>query len=266
MHIVIADAFDPSLSERLQAFGTVSEGLDRLSEANVLLIRSKTKCTAEFLEDAPELKLIIRGGVGLDNVDRVVAKEKGITVHNTPKASSIAVAELAFALMISVPNHIVRGHNSMAEGEWIKKQLKRTELFGKTLGLVGIGNIATEVTKRGAAFGMTVKAYDKYVSQSDHAEMVGSLEELVDGADYVSVGRLFPTGSKLDTRPATLDTLRAVRAAVSLPVCAIGGINESNLDEVLAAGADMASVIAAVVAAANVREAARGLAARFPNA
>ena len=86
-----------------------------------------------------------------------------------------------------------------------------------------------------------------------------------DGADYISVGRLFPTGSKLDTRPATLDTLRAVRAAVSVPVCAIGGINESNIDEVLAAGADMASVIAAVVAAANVREAASRLAARFPN-
>jgi thiamine-phosphate pyrophosphorylase len=85
-----------------------------------------------------------------------------------------------------------------------------------------------------------------------------------DGADYVSVGRLFPTGTKLDTRPATLDTLRAVRAAVSVPVCAIGGINESNIDDVLAAGADMASVTAAVVAAANVREAASRLATRFP--
>ncbi len=84
-----------------------------------------------------------------------------------------------------------------------------------------------------------------------------------DGADYVSVGRLFPTGSKADTRPATLDTLRAVKAAVSVPVCAIGGINESNIDEVIAAGADMASVIGAVVAAADVREAARRLAARF---
>jgi len=187
MHIVIADAFAPDLPARLEQFGTVSEGLDELANADVLLIRSKTKCTPEFLDQAPNLKLIIRGGVGLDNVDRPYAESKGIRVHNTPKASAIAVAELAFALMIAVPNHIVRGHNSMAEGEWIKKQLKRTELFGKTLGLVGIGNIATEVAKRGAAFGMTVKAYDKYVNQSDHAEMVGSLEELVDGADYVSL-------------------------------------------------------------------------------
>ena len=84
-----------------------------------------------------------------------------------------------------------------------------------------------------------------------------------DGADYVSVGRLFPTGSKDDTRPATAETLRAVKAAVSLPVCAIGGVNESNIDDVLAAGADMAAVIAAVIAAPDVREAARRLAARF---
>jgi len=85
-----------------------------------------------------------------------------------------------------------------------------------------------------------------------------------DGADYVSVGRLFETGSKDDTRPATTETLRAVKAAVSVPVCAIGGINESNIDEVIEAGADMVAVIDAVCAAANPRAAARGLAGRFP--
>lgn len=84
-----------------------------------------------------------------------------------------------------------------------------------------------------------------------------------DGADYVSVGRLFPTGSKEDTRPATTETLRAVKAEVSLPVCAIGGIDETNIDEVVAAGADMAAVIAAVVAAPDVEETARRLAGRF---
>lgn len=90
-----------------------------------------------------------------------------------------------------------------------------------------------------------------------------ALQAEVDGADYVSVGRLFPTGSKADTRPATLDTLRAVKAAVSIPVCAIGGINESNIDAVIEAGTDIVSVIAAVVAAPDVREAARALASRF---
>jgi thiamine-phosphate pyrophosphorylase len=84
------------------------------------------------------------------------------------------------------------------------------------------------------------------------------------GADYVSVGRLFPTGSKQDTRPATLETLRAVKGAVSIPVCAIGGIDESNIDAVIDAGADMVSVIAAVTAAEDVLDAARRLSRRFP--
>ncbi len=85
-----------------------------------------------------------------------------------------------------------------------------------------------------------------------------------DGADYVSVGRLFATGSKHDTRPATLDTLKAVKSAVSVPVCAIGGIDGSNVDDVIAAGADIVSVIGAVLSADDVREAARRLAMRFP--
>ena len=84
-----------------------------------------------------------------------------------------------------------------------------------------------------------------------------------DGADYVSVGRLFETGSKADTRPATAETIRAVKAVVSVPVCAIGGINETNIDEVIDAGADMAAVIGAVCAADDPREAARRLAAGF---
>jgi thiamine-phosphate pyrophosphorylase len=84
-----------------------------------------------------------------------------------------------------------------------------------------------------------------------------------DGADYVSVGRLFPTGSKDDTRPATTETLRSVKSAVSLPVCAIGGINETNIGDVLAAGADMAAVIASVIAAPDIAHAARRLAVRF---
>jgi thiamine-phosphate pyrophosphorylase len=96
---------------------------------------------------------------------------------------------------------------------------------------------------------------------TNNPEEAGRAE--ADGADYVSVGRLFPTGSKADTRPATTETVQAVKAAVSLPVCAIGGISDSNIDEVVAAGADMAAVIAAVVAAPDVQEAARGLAARF---
>lgn len=187
MLILISDAFDPSLPEKLGRFGEVTDDKGRLAEANVVLVRSKTKCTAEWIEQAPELKLIIRGGVGTDNIDKVVCAEKGIVVHNTPKAPAVAVAELAFAMMLAVPNNLVQAHQTMSAGEWAKKQLKRTELFGKTLGLVGIGNIARAVAWRAKAFGMKVVAYDKYVVESDAAEMIPSLEDMVAQADYVSL-------------------------------------------------------------------------------
>ena len=187
MLILIADAFDPGLPARLSRFGEVTDESSRLPDADVVLVRSKTKCTREYIDGAKKLKLIIRGGVGIDNIDSAYAKEKGIVVRNTPKASAIAVGELAFALMIAMPNHVVASHVSMTEGKWLKKELKRTELFGKTLGLVGVGNIGTEVAKRARAFGMKVKAYDKFLTKSEWAELVGSLDELVDGADYISL-------------------------------------------------------------------------------
>ena len=120
---------------------------------------------------------------------------------------------------------------------------------------VGQKDLPVSVVRRLVGDGMLIGCSTNNPDEARRAE--------ADGADYVSVGRLFPTGSKGDTRPATTDTLRAVKAAVSLPVCAIGGINESNIDEVIAAGADMAAVIAAVVSADDVREAARRLAGKW---
>jgi D-3-phosphoglycerate dehydrogenase len=185
MKILIADAFDKSLPQRLQQFGEVFEDMARLNEAEVLLIRSKTKVTPELVAKAPNLKLVIRGGVGLDNVDKEACKARGITVMNTPEASSVAVAELAMALMLAIPNRIVEAHVSMKEGKWLKKELKRTELYQKTLGLLGIGRIGSEVAKRAAAFGMKVIAYDPFIKEHPVAKLV-SLEELLANSDYIS--------------------------------------------------------------------------------
>ncbi len=187
MLILICDAFDPGLPAKLARFGEVTDDMGRLGEAHVALIRSKTKATREWQAQAPNLKLIIRGGVGTDNIDKVAAKERGIRVHNTPKASSIAVAELAFAMMIAVPNQLVRAHNSMAKGEWLKKELKRTELFGKTLGTVGIGNIAREMAVRAAGFGMDVLFYDPYVDRCEGYRKCTALADLFAQSDYVSL-------------------------------------------------------------------------------
>lgn len=185
MKILISDAFDPSLPERLKKFGEVTEDKSELPEVNVVLIRSKTKCTKEYIDSAPNLKLIIRGGVGLDNVDLEYTKSKGIEVRNTPEASSVAVAELAFALMLAVPNRLVEAHNSMVEGKWMKKELKRTELMGKTLGLIGVGRIGTVLANRARAFGMHVIGYDKYVTYSDVE--LKSLDDVLAKSDYLSL-------------------------------------------------------------------------------
>jgi D-3-phosphoglycerate dehydrogenase len=187
MVILICDAFDKSLPDRLKKFGEVTEDVARLPEAEVALVRSKTKCTAEWIAGAPKLKMIIRGGVGLDNIDQPAAKARGIEVKNTPAASSVAVAELAFALMLAVPNRLIEAHNALKEGKFLKKEIKRTELYQKTLGLVGVGRIAGEVAKRAAAFGMRVLAYDPYVKRSDVAILVPSLKELLRQADYISL-------------------------------------------------------------------------------
>lgn len=187
MLILISDAFDASLPEKLVDFGEVTTDKSRMVDAEIILVRSKTKCDREYIDKAKNLKLIIRGGVGIDNIDKEYAESKGIVIRNTPKASSIAVAELAFAHMISVPNRIVEGHISMTNGKWIKKELKRTELYGKTLCLIGLGNISKEVAKRAAAFGMEVVAFDKYVESSDLADLKKNIEEAVEHADYISM-------------------------------------------------------------------------------
>ena len=187
MKILLADSFDESLPKKLAPFGDATTDMAQLPEADVVLVRSKTKVTKEFLAGAPKLKLVIRGGVGLVNVDIEACREKGIEVKNTPRASSVAVAELTMALMLAVPNRLIEGHNSMKDGKWLKKELKRTELYGKTLGLLGAGLIGTEVARRALAFGMKVVAYDHYIPNHALAELMDEPEELYAKADFISV-------------------------------------------------------------------------------
>ncbi|MCX7027344.1 MAG: hydroxyacid dehydrogenase [Spirochaetes bacterium] len=186
MVILLADAFASDLPKRLADSGEVVTDLSRLAEAEILIVRSKTKVNAAMIDSSPRLKYIIRGGVGVDTIDVEYATSKKILVDNTPEASSLAVAELAFALMLALPNNLTLADSSMKEGKWLKKELERTELCGKTLGLVGIGRIAREVAARAKAFGMKVIAYDKYVPISNAAEMV-ALDELYARADYISL-------------------------------------------------------------------------------
>jgi D-3-phosphoglycerate dehydrogenase len=186
MKILISDAFDPSLPGKLAAFGEVTDDKEQVAEVDVVLVRSKTKCDRAYIDRAKKLRLIIRGGVGLDNIDVDYARSKGIQVFNTAEASAVAVAELAFALMIAVPSRLVDGHVSMTQRKWLKKELKRTELMGKTLGLIGAGNIGTELARRALAFGMRVIAYDPLLKGHELIELV-RLESLFGQADYLSL-------------------------------------------------------------------------------
>jgi D-3-phosphoglycerate dehydrogenase len=186
MKILISDAFDPSLPDKLKAFGEVTDDKEQVPEANVVLVRSKTKCDRAYIDRAQKLRLIVRGGVGLDNIDVDYARSRGIQVFNTAEASAVAVAELAFALMIAVPTRLVEGHMGMSQREWLKKQLKRTELMGKTLGLVGAGNIGTELARRTISFGMRVIAYDPLLKGHELVDLV-TMDELLEQSDYISL-------------------------------------------------------------------------------
>ncbi len=187
MKILISDAFDSSLPAKLAQFGEVTDDKSQLPEVDIVLVRSATKCRKDYIDEAKNLKMIIRGGVGLDNIDLEYAKKKGVIVHNTASASAIAVAELAFAMMLAVPNNLIAAHNSMKDKKWQKKQLKRSELWHKKLLLFGVGNIGTEVAKRAKAFDMEVTAYDPYVTEHDYATIAETFEEAIEDADYISI-------------------------------------------------------------------------------
>jgi D-3-phosphoglycerate dehydrogenase len=233
MKILVSDAFDPSLPEKLEAFGEVIDDKDRLPEVDVVLVRSKTKCTAEYIDRAKSLRLIIRGGVGLDNIDVDYARSKGIQVFNTAEASAVAVAELAFALMIAVPTRLVEGHMGMKEHTWLKKELKRTELMGKTLGLIGAGNIGTELARRSIAFGMRVIAYDPLLKSHECVDLV-SLEELFAESDYLSLHVPLTDQTR---GMINVETIAQMKDGVVIVNTARGAcVNEGDMAEALRSG------------------------------
>jgi len=233
MKILISDAFDPSLPDKLTAFGEVTDDKDRLPEVDVVLVRSKTKCTKEYIDNAANLRLIIRGGVGLDNIDVEYARSKGIQVFNTAEASAVAVAELAFALMISVPTRLVEGHLGMRDHQWLKKQLKRTELMGKTLGLFGAGNIGTELARRAIAFGMRVIAYDPFLKGHDTVDLV-TMDELLSESDFLSLHVPLTDETRNMINSETIGRMKD--GVVIINTSRGGCVDESAMKDALASG------------------------------
>ncbi|HVB38307.1 MAG TPA: phosphoglycerate dehydrogenase [Vicinamibacterales bacterium] len=199
MHIVVADDLPASAVDLLRACGwTVDARTGRsapelagdLAGADALIVRSATKVTADLMAAAPRLRVIARAGTGVDNVDVPAASARGLFVMNAPGASSVSVAEQALALMLSLARQVPAADAAMKQGRWEKKALKGTELYDKTLGLVGFGRIGQEVARRALAFGMHVAAHDPFIAEEvarDLGVELLSLEQLCERADYISL-------------------------------------------------------------------------------
>lgn len=190
MKIVIADAMEPEVVAEIRKLGETAVSPPNLpsalSDADVLIVRSATKVTAELLTHAPRLKIVARAGVGLDNVDAAACAIKHIKVVNTPGASSNSVAELALGMMFAVARRIPRADASMKGRTWIKKELTGTELLDKTLGIVGLGKIGSMLAVKARALGMRILFFDPRHSSSTIGSSV-SLDELMAGSDFVSL-------------------------------------------------------------------------------
>jgi len=162
-----------------------------IPEYSGLVVRSETKVTQEVISAGRKLKVIGRAGVGVDNIDVEYATKKGILVINAPEGNTIAAAEHTMALILSLSRKIPHAYFSLKEGKWDRKSFVGHELYGKTLGLVGLGRIGSEVAKRAKAFKMRIVAYDPYISPEKakelEVELLSSLDELLKVADYVSL-------------------------------------------------------------------------------
>ena len=201
------------------------ELLKIIGDYHGLVIRSETKVTPEVFAAAKNLKAIGRAGVGVDNIDRSAATDHGVVVMNTPSGNTISTAEHAFALMLSLARNIGQAHGSMIAGKWDRKTLSGVEMFGKRLAILGMGRIGTEFAKRAQAFGMTVVAYDPFLTaaraQSLKVELAESAAIALTGADVVTL--------HIPLTPDTKHVLDAERIALMnkgalIVNCARGGL------------------------------------------
>ncbi len=192
--VVVADPIDPTAIEALRAgpcrvvdaSGAPAELGRHLAEAWGLVVRSRTKVTAELLAQAPHLSLVARAGVGLDNVDVAAARARGIRVVNTPQSATVSVAELTIAFYLLLVRDLLPSIGATRAGRW-ERTTRGHELAGRTVGFVGYGRIAREVARRLGPFGVRTIAYDPYVKESGDATELRELDALLAEADIVSV-------------------------------------------------------------------------------
>ena len=197
--VLICDQVNTILQEILEKNGlkvtyepeiTPEQIAEKIGTFEVVVVRSRTKMTREIVEKADKCQIIARVGVGLDNIDQEAAKEKNIKVINAVEGAITAVAELVIGLMLSMAREIPRADREIRNGNWIKKELMGTELKGKYLGIVGLGNIGKRLGRLARALNMNIIGYDVTEIDNEFSKEVGlmkaDLDTLLSSADYVS--------------------------------------------------------------------------------
>ena len=244
--VLVSDPIDNAGVERLKAAGhqvdvktdlKPQELESIISEYDALIVRSETKVTAAIIGKASRLQVVGRAGVGVDNIDLDAATGRGVAVVNAPTGNTIAAAEHAFALMMALSRNIAQADASMRRGEWTRGKFMGVELRGKTLGVIGLGKVGSEVAKRGVAFQMNVLAFDPYVPE-DRARGMGvelvDMERLVSETDYISIHTPLTNGKKsLIGEPE----FKKLKKGVRIINAARGGlVDEELLDAALKSG------------------------------
>ncbi len=245
--VLICDEVDPVLNKILEDNGlkvsyeptiTSEQILEKIHGFNIVIVRSRTTITKEIIEKAENCKIIARVGVGLDNVDQEAAKNKNIRVINAVEGAMNAVAELVLGLMLSLARQTTRGDRAIRDGKWLKKELKGTELRGKYLGIIGMGNIGKRLGRVAKALNMNIIGYDVIPIDEEFSKEVGlmkaDLDTLLQSSDFVSIHVPF-----LDSTYHLIDSqkLSIMKKTAKIINTSRGGvIDEDALYEAIKAG------------------------------
>lgn len=242
MKVLVCDKTEKECIEQMRSAGltvdtqfeiTPEQLMTVLPDYDIAVVRSRTKIRQPLIDVCPNLKLIVRGGVGLDTIDVDYARGKGITVKNTPLASSASVAELAIGYLFMLARSLYKASAGMKAEKWDKKSFEGDEIGGKTLGIIGLGNIGSEVAKRAIVLGMKVIALDP-TSKGIFGVPFVSLDELLAQSDYIT---LHLPKTKDSANLIAAEQFAKMKTGVRIINCARGGIvNEDALYDALVSG------------------------------
>jgi D-3-phosphoglycerate dehydrogenase len=206
-----------------------------INNYDALIVRSRTKVTKEVIEAGKNLKVIGRAGIGVDNIDVKSATEKNIPVVFAPRGSTLSVAEITVAQILALSRQLIYADRTTKEGKWLKRNLMGVEIYGKTLGLIGMGRIGIEVAKRCQAFGMSVIAFDPFVTKEvasqNNIELLSDVSEIYKKSDFISIHALLTKDTKGMINKTSFQLMK--KSTYIINYSRGGIINEDDLIEAL---------------------------------